>query len=124
MYALAFQKVIIEAILDLFYFPIWWYSVGMLHFGRWCNGFFLGGYEIFAPGVWLRNIFVPMYGQYDIQGRLISFFMRVVQIIFRSAAALVWLAVSLVIFIGYLVLPLLIGYGFMNIYSGNKLWNL
>jgi hypothetical protein len=46
-----------------------------------------------------------MFGQYDWQGRIISLFMRLFQIIIRSAALLIWLAVCGAIFLLWLALP-------------------
>jgi hypothetical protein len=46
-----------------------------------------------------------MFQQYDVWGRTISFFMRLAQIIFRSAAFAVWLAYAVVAFLIWLVLP-------------------
>ncbi len=112
MYVLAFQRLIIEALIDVFYFPIWWYSFGAVKAAEWCFNLLKEGNMNLAPGIWLTNIFVPMFGQYDWQGRIISFLMRVVQIIFRGAALLAWTLVCLALFIIWLVLPLLIGYGF------------
>ncbi len=112
MYALAFQKLIIEALVDIFYFPIWWYSFGAVKAAEWCFNLFKEGNLRLAPGIWLANIFVPMFGQYDWQGRLVSFFMRVVQIIFRGAALLVWTLACFTLFVIWLILPLVIGYGF------------
>jgi len=58
--------------------------------------------------VWLKNLFAPMFGQTDWQGRLISFFMRLavlggrlLQVFFGSVAVL---AATLI----YLVLPPLV----------------
>lgn len=123
MYALAFQKVVIEAILDIFYFPVWWYSGGLVKAGRWCLGFLYGGVEMFAPGVWIKNVFVPMYGQYDWEGRIISFFMRVFQVIVRTVAMVIWLWVSMTIFFAYLLIPLFIINGFYNGFTGYNLFN-
>lgn len=39
--------------------------------------------------IWLKNFFVPMYGQYDWTGRLISVFMRLVILIGRFIALIV-----------------------------------
>ncbi len=70
--------------LDLVYFPVWWYGAGLVHtmgslFTSWRNY----GRRL-AVGVWVKNFFVPMYGQYSLQGRLISVFVRGVQILGRS----------------------------------------
>jgi hypothetical protein len=103
-----------EAILDFFYFPIWWYTFGMVRAAKWCSFVLNDGNDLLAPGIWIRNIFVPMFGQYDWQGRIISFFMRLIQIVFRSAALLGWLVVCVFLFIGYLLIPPVIIYGFLN----------
>lgn len=86
MYLFIFQRLTLELLLDIFYLPVWWYSRGLLvvikHAFDWCrkaNG-------KLAPGLWLQNIFVPMFGQYDFTGKAISFFMRLVQVIFRTIA--------------------------------------
>lgn len=112
MYAIAFQKIIFEAILDIFYFPLWWYSFGASRAAGRSFEMFKGGNLRLAPGIWLVNMFVPMYGQYDWQGRMVSFIMRLVQIIFRGFALFVWSLVCIVLFFAWLGLPLLIGYGF------------
>lgn len=58
--------------------------------------------------VWLKNIFKPMYGQHDWQGILISIFMRLVQIVFRSVLMLVYFLLAVLAFIVWVILPLLI----------------
>jgi hypothetical protein len=57
-------------------------------------------------GVWLKNIFVPMYGQRDWESRLISVFMRSVQIVFRSLGLFIWSVGILVVCALYLLAPL------------------
>lgn len=114
MYVAAFQKIIFEALADIFYFPIWWFSFGAVKSAERSYELFKEGNMRLAPGIWLTNIFVPMFGQYDWQGRIVSFFMRVVQIIFRSIALMVWAFACLALFIVWLLLPFLIGYGFYH----------
>ncbi len=108
MYILILQRLFLEAILDIFYFPVWWYTRGAGHAGKWCWEMFKHGNNNLAPGLWLANLFVPMFGQYDFQGRLVSFFMRLVQIIARAFALLVWFGVCLAFFSVWLILPILI----------------
>jgi hypothetical protein len=108
MYILILQRLLLEAVFDIFYFPIWWYTGGALRAGRYCLALFLHGNLVLAPGLWLRNIFVPMYGQYDWQGRLISFVMRVIQIIARGIALIVWLAGCLGLFALWFIFPVVV----------------
>lgn len=112
MYILILQRLFLESILDIFYFPVWWYSHGAGRAGKWCWEIFKRGNANLAPGLWLANLFVPMFGQYDFQGRLVSFFMRLVQIIARAFALALWLGVCLIFFFGWLALPALVFYGF------------
>ncbi|MBI2444143.1 MAG: hypothetical protein HYV42_02805 [Candidatus Magasanikbacteria bacterium] len=105
MFLIVLERLAIEAILDLFYFPLWWYSGGLNWAGLQCLGLLRRGNRRLAPGLWLRNIFVPMYGQYDWQGRAISIFMRLVNVIGRSIALLGWLVVCWGLFLVWLLLP-------------------
>jgi hypothetical protein len=114
MWILILQRLAIEAILDVFYFPIWWYTGGVWRALLFCSDMLKEGNRNFAPGLWLRNIFVPMYGQYDWQGKIISFFMRLAQIVARTLALFVWFAVCLVFFLIWLVLPLVVVMGIFS----------
>ena len=73
-----------DVLLDIVMFPVWWYSRGLLLMLRWCVETLKGYAKYFAIGIWIKNIFVPMFGQHDWQSRLISIFMRIVQIVGRS----------------------------------------
>lgn len=108
MWLLISQRIFFDAILDIFYFPLWWYTKGAVHAVRWCTGFFLDGNQNLAPLLWLKNLFVPMFGQYDWQGRIISFFMRLAQFFFRSFGLLIWMAACSVLFCVWLILPILV----------------
>jgi hypothetical protein len=107
MRILILQRLFVEAILDVFYFPIWWYSGGLKHAAQWCLNLLKAGNFRLAPLLWLQNIAIPMYGQYDWQGRAVSFFMRLVQVIIRSFLLFLWLTVCLLLFSCWLLLPLL-----------------
>lgn len=116
MWILILQRLTIEALLDILYFPIWWYTGGVWHALLFCANLLKEGNRNFAPGLWLRNIFVPMFGQYDWQGRIISFFMRLAQIIARSVALLVWMLVCWVLFLIWLALPVMIVAGIIYLH--------
>lgn len=75
-----------------------------------CGQRFKNGAKVIGLNVWLTNLFRPMFGVRDWQGRIISFFMRLVQIIFRSIATLIWVVIMLAVFIIYLLLPVFIVY--------------
>ncbi len=96
-----------QGIVDLFYFPLWWYSGGILYWGKKCLGLLTLGNQALSPGLWFKNLFVPMYGQRDWQGRLISFGMRLVQGVVRGIVLAIWAALCMGIFLVWLALPII-----------------
>lgn len=109
-----FQRLLLEAVLDIVYFPLWWYSAGLARAARRGGERFRQGNSRLAPGLWLKNIFVPMYGQFDWQGRIISFFMRLAQVIGRSVALGVWGVVCFMLWLAWLAWPVVLGYGLIS----------
>lgn len=90
---------------DVVYFPVWWYSRGAARAVKVLASGMRATLASLALVLWIKNLFVPMFGQYDLQGRIISFFMRIFQIIARTLAALFWLIVRLAVLGIYLLLP-------------------
>jgi len=103
-------QILAELVWDILYFPLWWYSRGLVNLIMGLIYFLANKQKALALFVWVKNIFRPMYAQYDWQGMLISFFMRLVQIIYRSVIMLLWLAVALAIIIFWLLFPILVIY--------------
>ncbi len=62
-----------------------------------------------AVGVWVKNLFVPMFGLHDWQSRIISVFMRSLQIAGRSMGMLAWFALVITLAVLYLLAPLVAG---------------
>ncbi|MFA5052141.1 MAG: hypothetical protein WC544_03730 [Patescibacteria group bacterium] len=105
------KYVAIEIIWDVIYFPIWWYTKGLSRVASYCvNSASVHINRRLAIGIWLRNMFRPMYGDYTKEGRIISFFMRIVVLIYKLVLLVLWLALLLVIFILWVVLPVLVIY--------------
>ena len=97
-----------DIFLDIILFPVWWYSRGLVLMLEGCLATLQGYAKYMAVGVWMKNIFVPMFGTSDWQSRLISVFMRSVQIVGRSFA-LVAIAFGIgLVFLIYLVAPILL----------------
>lgn len=101
-------KIIFRIIGDIFYFPVWWYSVGFIRMLKGVWQFLIGQEQSLGFFIWLKNIFVPMYGQRDWGGRLISFFVRLVQIIFRGLVLMIWIVLSLIFIAVWLLGPILL----------------
>ncbi len=110
----------IEIIWDVIFFPVWWYSKGLVRVGTYCIE--SARFHIrrrLALGIWLRSMFKPMFGDYTKEGRIISFFMRTAVLIYKMIATGMWLVTLCILFIAWLLLPLAVLY-----YFGYQLFNI
>lgn len=108
---LSLGGVIWDVFKDILFFPFWWYSFGLFKMLLGLKNFLSDKQKSLGLGVWIKNIFVPMYGQRDWQGMLISFCVRVVQIIGRSIAMAFWLIIAFLMFWAWLLFPAAVIYG-------------
>lgn len=107
---LAILQSFAQLIFDIVFAPIWWYTTGFVKFLRWAFVFEKDRFQKVGVYVWIRNIFVPMYGERSKSGRIISFFMRLVQIIFRLGFMALYTMMVLAMIVVYLALPVLVVY--------------
>lgn len=101
-------KVFTDLVREILYFPLWWYTGGLYKLAVFLSEFVIEKQKSIGLAVWAKNIFTPMYGQTDMAGKLISFVIRLIQVIFRSAAMLFWLALALLFVIAWVVLPFIV----------------
>lgn len=88
------------------FWPLWWYTVGLKQMLTALANNILQEEQRLGVLLWWRNLFVPMFGQYDWQGRLISFIMRLLVGVIRTLLLLLWFALSLlVVFAWIFALP-------------------
>lgn len=104
------SQVLVEIIIDIVYFPIWWYSKGLIQVILAVWEFLSGKQKGLGFFVWLKNIGRPMYGQTDAVGVIISLFIRSVQIIVRGVILLFWVLLVLILLFIWLFLPLVVMY--------------
>jgi hypothetical protein len=104
--ALYGAKIIAEIGRDLLFFPVWWYSQGFFLFLKKNIAFITEQEKSLGVMIWIKNIFRPMYGQTDWQGKLISIFIRLVQIIFRTLFLGFWALLSFTALLAWLLFPL------------------
>lgn len=95
---------------DLLLFPAWWYTRGLLETSERITAFWANSLKSLNLLVWLKNIFVPMYGQHDFTGVLVSIFMRIVQIILRSIGFAFLLVAGIVALLLWILAPVIIGW--------------
>lgn len=108
--ALYSMKILGEIILSVLLFPVWWFTRGLFSVMDIAVAFISNRQQGLSLVVWAKNIFTPMYGQYDIPGRLISFFMRLFQIIARSIIMVIWIFFSFTMIAVWIAFPFFICY--------------
>lgn len=74
-------------------FPLWWYGDGLLGVLAWMRASLQAEWRALGIGLWVRSLFLPMYGVTDISGRVISVVARLFVILGR---AVWWLAHAVV----------------------------
>ena len=98
--------------------PIWWFTGGMIRTLKWTLDSIKGAPGFFGLNVWIKNIFVPMYGDTSFVGRLVSFGVRSFMIFARGIGTFFLVILILIATAAYvLVLPVLL-YLFFTHLSG------
>lgn len=94
-----------EFVGEVLYFPVWWYSAGLVL--TWRN--LIRQWSALANRLSLRilleNMGKPMYGDTTRSGRIISFFFRLILVVARSAVLLVWTVVEAIFLLLWLAGP-------------------
>lgn len=96
------------ALHDALGFLPWWYTVTVPAAWAWFTASVRRDIARLGVRVWLQNLFVPMYGQYDWQSRLISFLVRLVQLLVRSLGLVVWMVIGLAQVLLVVLLPVIL----------------
>ena len=105
---IVFKTLFIDTVRDIIGFPFWWYTRGL---ARTWHSFVLSVQNAqIRTGVliWIQNIGKPMFGQYDIWGRIISVVIRLIQIIVRAIWLAIWMLLLLLKILFWLFLPVII----------------
>ncbi len=111
--SLLFRFVAIDVLLDVVRFPYWWYSRGTVLVLGWYVSVLRDGASRLALVVLLKNLGRPMFGDYTREGRIISFLVRIVQLLVSYVLFLLWwFAVTLLLFGYLLLLPAAVFYVF------------
>ncbi len=118
-----FTKRILNIILmDFFvygilYFPVWWYSRGLYKALLKCLKIFSDSWESLGLSIHIRYLLKPMYGQRDITGILISFFMRIIMLIFKVISIIFVFIFCTILFMLWAFLPVIIVLGIVANYK-------
>jgi hypothetical protein len=116
----ASRLLVLDYIAEILYFPVWWYGPGLIN----ALDFFAHGLieanRFTGLTLLVKNLFKPMFAQYDRQGRIISFFMRLVLIVYKTFVFLLMVIFYLLMLAFWLLLPVLVVWGIT--YNLPALW--
>jgi hypothetical protein len=104
--AIFVRHLAVDVVGTFLYFPLWWYGPGLVAAAAKAGRFVAYNAESFGVRHWVKNLFRPMYGLRDWQGRLISFFARLIAIIWYSFLLILLSGLAFAAFVAYLVWPL------------------
>lgn len=104
------KLVFVDLIGDFLYWPIWWFTVGAAKWALFCFNKIKEAENYLGVRIWLANLFTPMFAQYDWQGRLISFFMRLFMIIVKTIILIAWSIIVFILLLAWFILPLFVVY--------------
>jgi hypothetical protein len=103
--AAVLQALISETLREILWFPLWWYTKGLkLTLKKLANAV-KNSVKLFALDIWVKNLFVPMYGETSITGRIISFMVRLFMIMVRGLAVGIWAMGAVALALAYIAVP-------------------
>lgn len=105
-----FRHAVLPLIKDVLITPLWWYAGGLFWFIQYLSVAVLTASRQLNIFLWLRHLFTPMYQQYDWQGRIVSFLVRVFQIVSRTVFFLAHVFFFAFLFLAWIVGPVALFY--------------
>lgn len=102
------KLIFVDLILEIIYFPLWWYSSGLYRTGVFCLQQIKQQWNNMGLAIHFKFLFKPMYAQRDFAGRVISFFARLIQLVFKLVVFLIFILLFLLIFLLWILLPIII----------------
>lgn len=90
--------ILIDILADFVIWPVWWYTVGLKNRLKFSWVQIKKIWLSLGLHIWLRNLFTPMYGDKSIVGRLISFPVRLIMLVWKLFWFLIWTGIILILF--------------------------
>ncbi|PIR07118.1 MAG: hypothetical protein COV55_01665 [Candidatus Komeilibacteria bacterium CG11_big_fil_rev_8_21_14_0_20_36_20] len=110
------RALFIDLIGEILYFPIWWYSQGLKRTALYTWSSIKNTARNLSLPIMFKSLFKPMFGQYDRQGRVISFFMRILLTISRFVVFIILTIFNILVLIFWILLPVVVAWGlFYNV---------
>lgn len=95
----------IDLVVGIIYFPVWWYTEGLMKVVRLMAREAKGIAYALNLKILFRFLLKPMFGQYDAWGRIISFGVRIVHFFVLFIWAMFMTLSLLLLLIAWLLIP-------------------
>ncbi|OGY86418.1 MAG: hypothetical protein A2458_00705 [Candidatus Kerfeldbacteria bacterium RIFOXYC2_FULL_38_9] len=115
-----FRFILVDLILNIFYFPVWWYTTGVLKVLNLINKEISSLAGALRLKTLFRFLFKPMFGLTDRWSLVISIGVRLVHFFVLSLVTLLYTVVLVLLFLLWLILPFFILYNIL-FHAGVKL---
>ncbi len=102
--------IFVDVIGDFLYWPIWWYSFGLRDRLVWFMEQVKTTWKLLAIDLWLKNFFVPMYGDRSILGRAISLVFRLLILVWKLIWFFIWVVVVMCVVFLWIAAPVVVVY--------------
>jgi hypothetical protein len=117
----AIKSIFLDLIWEILYFPLWWYGPGLKRVALYTVNSIKNTEHSLGISIMYKNLFKPMFGQHDRQGRLISFLMRVILTLIRTLMFVFLLVFNLLAIVFWVILPIFVAWEiFFNL---GKIWS-
>ena len=98
-----------ELVGEILYFPVWWYTQGLRLAWNRMLGQWLRAYDRLGIRWLVINMGKPMYGDYTRSGRVISFFIRLILIVWSLLLIFFWSIAVAGLFLLWPLTPIVAG---------------
>lgn len=95
-----------ELVGELVYFPVWWYSHGLVGTAQGLTRRWFRVLNQLSIPILLRTMGKPMYGDYTRSGRAISFFFRIFLVVTKLIWLGVWTVIELIALAAWVIGPI------------------
>lgn len=94
--------------------PFWWYTKGLSIITQNLADWQIKEWRRLGLFIWIRNLFTPMFHDYTIIGRGLSFVIRLIIIVLRLISLLVKFAFKIVLMLFWLLVPGIVLFGLIS----------
>lgn len=101
---LTLRSMLSQSLREILFLEFWWHTKGLLFMMDWSMKSVRRAAHTTGFILWTQNLFVPMYADTSLVGRLVSFGVRFVMVLFRGAATFLWMIAVCLLFLIYLIL--------------------